>query len=96
MEEDIKILEDMIAKFKTLPKDISGKEDLWTMCKYKHYKAIENLIARYKELEEKNKKVMKFCKNKSTFQTFGDEEMQYVLETYINRLKHRIIDILED
>jgi len=51
---DIEILEDMIKKFKALPKDISGKEDLWTMCKYKHYKAIENLIKRNKKLEEEN------------------------------------------
>jgi len=49
---DIEILEDMIKKFKALPKDISGKEDLWTMCKYKHYKAIENLIKRNKNLEQ--------------------------------------------
>lgn len=61
------------------------------------------LIIRYKELKaelekekEKNKKVIKYCKEKSTFQTFGDFELQNVLETYINRLKHRILDILEE
>ena len=90
MKEDIKTIEHIIEEYKKLDIIHNSK----TPCS--EITALQNLIARYKELEEKNKKVMKFCKNKSTFQTFGDEEMQYVLETYINRLKHRIIDILED
>ena len=83
------------TKYKDLPENIkeSDRKEVTQVLKILDY---ENLIARNKELEEKNKKVMKFCKIKSTFQTFGDEEMQYVLETYINRLKHRIIDILEE
>ncbi len=50
----------------------------------------------YFKEKEKNKKAIKYCKEKSTFQTFGDFELQNVLETYINRLKHRILDILEE
>ena len=46
--------------------------------------------------KEKIKELKKFCKSKSTFQTFGDTELQKILETYINRLKHRILDILEE
>lgn len=46
--------------------------------------------------KEKINKVKKLCKSKSTFQTFGDTVVQKILETYINRLKHRILDILEE
>ena len=59
-------------------------------------KAIERLLTAYEKEKEKNNKAIKYCKEKSTFQTFGDFELQNVLEIYINRLKHRILDILEE
>ena len=63
----------------------------------KAYKDRVNELKQELEKEkEKNKKAIKYCKEKSTFQTFGDFELQNVLETYINRLKHRILDILEE
>ena len=58
--------------------------------------AYETLLTAYEKEKEKNKKAIKYCREKSTFQTFGDFELQNVLETYINRLKHRILDILEE
>lgn len=51
MEEDIKVLENMIRNFKTIDKNTYKIEDLYVQCKYKHYKAIENLINRVKDLE---------------------------------------------
>lgn len=71
--------------------------DTHNECDYhKIHTAIETLLTAYEKEKEKNKKAIKYCKVESTFQTFGDFELQNVLETYINRLKHRILDILEE
>lgn len=61
LEEDIKIIEELIDPFreqnrkgKKLILDIKG-------IKYEHYEAIENLIARYKELEENLNYRVRYC-----------------------------------
>ena len=105
-DRKIQAIENLIKEYKELEATLKQTQDSW----YEDTKKIElnneceiALNNRIMDLEnelnkekEKNKKVKKFCKEKSTFQTFGDEDMQYVLETYINRLKHRILDLLED
>ena len=107
MKEPQKILEELIG---SKPEKLTGEAkrlfeaimkiaDERDEFEYKYNRAIEDLIKLEKERQadkEKIKELKKFCKSKSTFQTFGDTELQKILETYINRLKHRILDILEE
>lgn len=51
MEEDIKLVENLIKEFETY-NDLDGIQDLKT-----YMKAIENLIKGYRELEEENKRL---------------------------------------
>ena len=96
--EDIEILEKELRNIRNLI-DYYTFESLDYDKKYRMERfktAIENILKERQADKEKIKELKKFCKSKSTFQTFGDTELQKILETYINRLKHRILDILEE
>ena len=52
MEEDIKILEEYIKDLKLTPEELLKSNEVIKFIEYKEIKAIENLIARYKELDK--------------------------------------------
>lgn len=47
------------------------------------------------QLEAEKKEAIKYCKSKSTFQTFGDEQLERSLEMYVNKTKNEILEILK-
>lgn len=61
MEEDIKILEDMLNKESSIYKrNRRGNKEIKFEVNSNYYNAIENLIAGYKQLEEENKTLKNF------------------------------------
>ena len=69
MEEDIKILEEFLdlARTRDYKGNLTGSFDEFELeVEEKEYKAIENLIIRYKELEEENKKLIETYKSEKT------------------------------
>ena len=62
MEEDIKILEEFIEAIKFVEERTLYELEAKERCK-KRYKAIENLLTRYKQLEEENKKWEEWAEN---------------------------------
>lgn len=93
MKEPQKILEELIG---SKPEKLTGEAKRLFEAIMKIADERDELLKERQADKEKIKELKKFCKSKSTFQTFGDTELQKILETYINRLKHRILDILEE
>ena len=63
MEEGIKILEEFLdlARTRDYKGNLTGSFDEFELeVEEKEYKAIENLLTRYKQLEEENKKLKKY------------------------------------
>lgn len=90
MKEDIEVLREIQQGF-------SSYNDFMVMeAGERQIQAIENLITRHKEQEDKIKKALKYCNSKSTFQTFGDENCKRILDTYISKTKFEIKRILEE
>ena len=67
MEEDIKILEELISEY---------KNNVWNEYPYKFNKEIiytlENLLTRYKQLEEENKELKHITQNYNVYQQKSD------------------------
>ena len=93
IKEPQKILEELIG---SKPEKLTGEAKRLFEAIMKIADERNELLKERQADKEKIKEIKKFCKSKSTFQTFGDTELQKILETYINRLKHRILDILEE
>lgn len=53
--------------------------------------ALDNSISK-----EKVEKIEKYCKTKSKFQTFGDEELERTIEMYVNKTKNDVLSLLEE
>ena len=88
MEEDVDILEDFLEYNNFLERaDISGDiRELSVYMTKNEFKAIENLIARYKELEEENKKYPIKMNNEQYNKTIDNaqKELKEELERQIN------------
>lgn len=54
-------------------------------------KALDNYIPK-----EKVEKIEKYCKTKSKFQTFGDEQLERAIEMYVNKTKKDVLSLLEE
>lgn len=46
--------------------------------------------------KEKVEKIEKYCKTKSKFQTFGDEQLERAIEMYVNKTKNDVLSLLEE
>lgn len=53
--------------------------------------ALDNSIPK-----EKVEKIEKYCKTKSKFQTFGDEQLERAIEMYVNKTKKDVLSLLEE
>ena len=79
MEEDIKVLEEYLEELQFAElKEIVAKKDICKVIEYEQLQAIENLIGRNKELEEKKKR-----------QSIAIIEYQDLLENSIPKSKVR-------
>ena len=95
MEEDIKILEEIVNKFKNSIKN-EGKENykfFGTMLFYEDIQAIENLIARNKKLEEHCKQLIKEKQELTTIAEENVLSIECVNKNYIP--KSKVIEIIE-
>lgn len=61
MGKDIEILEDYIKTLKLTPEELLKNNEIIKLIEYKEIQAIENLINRVKELEEKDE-LVKYCR----------------------------------
>lgn len=92
--EDIKILEKMITNFYELKGNEYKINDLYCQFKYKHFRALQNLIARYKELEKENENLRDT--NKKLYEMGQRQAMQILIEDdYIpkSKVKEKIEEI---
>ena len=75
MEEDIKILEEFLdlARTRDYKGNLTGSFDEFELeVEEKEYKAIENLLTRYKQLEEENKELKHITNNYNAYQQKSD------------------------
>lgn len=56
---------------------------------------IEQLETKLKEHETREQKIIEYCKSKSTFQTYNNEQLKRALELYVNRTKNDILEIMK-
>lgn len=97
LEEAIKYLEEIKERDEEWLKDVRISEE--TRNNFTNdinaiktvLQALDNSIPK-----EKIKKVEKYCKSKSIFQTFGDEQLKRTIEMYVNKAKSDVLNLLEE
>lgn len=88
LEEAISILEDENQEIFNFTTGVNKK---WKEAYEMVIQVAKNSIPK-----EKVKKIKRYCKTKFTFQTFGNEQLQRVIEMYVNKTKNDILNLLEE